>query len=118
MRAVLHHDLDRVVDPVAGVADRGRHLGEREGVGVDQLRLEALLRDQRRGAVRRAPAFAADAEDVDVVAHEMREIDHHRLVRERREADAAAAIDHPPRLVQARWARPSIRARIARPCRR
>src|SRR5215472_3752402 len=68
--SVLHHDLDRVLDPVAGVADRGRHFRQGEGVGVDQLRLEALLCDQRGGAVRRALAFAADAEDVDVVAHE------------------------------------------------
>src|SRR5262245_48427415 len=33
--ARLHHHLDRILDPVFGVADRGRQVVEREGVGVD-----------------------------------------------------------------------------------
>jgi hypothetical protein len=52
--------------------------------------------------VRGALAVAADAEDIDVVAHEIAEIDRHRLLRERREANTAAAIDHPRRLVHRR----------------
>jgi hypothetical protein len=50
--------------------------------------------------VRRAPALAANSEDVDVVAHNVGKIDRNRLVRKRRETDAAAAVDHPRRLIQ------------------
>ena len=68
--------------PVSGVSDGRRHFGEREGMGVDQLGFEALLRHQCRGAVGRTLAFAADAEHVDVVAHEIGEVDRHRIGRE------------------------------------
>jgi hypothetical protein len=43
---------------------------------------------KRFGAVRGALAFAADAEQVDVVAHEGRDVDRHRLAREGGQADA------------------------------
>src|SRR5207248_4083608 len=43
----LHHDLDRVLDALAGVFQRGRQILEREGVGVDFSSIEPLLRDQR-----------------------------------------------------------------------
>src|SRR5438105_12575475 len=33
--ARLHHDLDRVLDPILGVADRSRQILEREGVSVN-----------------------------------------------------------------------------------
>ena len=67
---------------------------------VNDLGVEALLRHQRGGAVRRAPALAADAVNVDVVAHEIGQIDRHLFAGERGETDAAAAIDHPRRLVE------------------
>src|SRR5437764_8613806 len=66
--ADLHDHLDRVLDALAGIADRSRHLGQGKGMGVDQLGVEALLRHQRRGAVRGALALAADGEHVDVGA--------------------------------------------------
>src|SRR5207302_11108958 len=69
-------------------------------MGMDELRIEALLRHQCGGAVRRALAFAANAKDVDVVAHKIGQIDRHRLRRERREADLPATIDHACRLIQ------------------
>src|SRR5437879_3190944 len=69
-------------------------------MGMDELRIEALLRHQGGGAVRRALAFAANAKDVDVVAIKMCQIDRHRLRRERREADPPATIDHTRRIVQ------------------
>src|SRR5260370_22062457 len=90
--AHLHDDLDRVVAPVSGIADGSRDFGERESVRVDDLCVEAPLRHQRRRAVRCAPALAADAEDIDVVAHEMGEIDRHRLGREGGETYAAATV--------------------------
>ena len=36
-------DLDRVLDPVAGVAERGRQVRERERMGVNLRRIEALF---------------------------------------------------------------------------
>src|SRR5215471_15927032 len=97
--ARLHHHLDRVLDPVLGVADRGRQVAEREGVGVDLGGVEALLAHESFGAMGRALAFAADTVDVDVVAHDLRDIDRRLLVREGCEADLAAAVDHAHRLV-------------------
>jgi hypothetical protein len=35
-------DLDRVLDAVAGISDGGRHLGEREGMCLDNLRIEGF----------------------------------------------------------------------------
>src|SRR6516164_7272384 len=95
----LHHHLDRVLDAVLGVADRGRQVVEREGVGVDLGGVEALLAHESLGAVGRALAFAADAVDVDVVAHDLGDIDPRLLVREGGEADLAAAVDHAHGLV-------------------
>src|SRR6516162_7464007 len=95
----LHHHLDRVLDAVLGVADRGRQVVEREGVGVDLASIEALLAHESLGAMGRALAFAADAVDVDVVAHDLGDIDRRLLVREGGEADLAAAVDHAHRLV-------------------
>src|SRR5262252_9899846 len=83
----LHHHLDRVLDAVLGVADRGRQVVEREGVGVDLSGVEALLAHESFGAMGRALAFAADTRDVDVVAYDLRDIDRRLLVREGREAD-------------------------------
>src|SRR5215468_9185658 len=95
----LNHHLDRVLDAVLGVADRGRQVVEREGVGVDLAGVEALLAHERLGAMSRTLAFAADAVDVDVVAHDLGDIDRRLLVREGGEADLAAAVDHAHRLV-------------------
>src|SRR5215469_13438498 len=97
--ARLHHHLDRVLDAVLGVADRGRQVVEREGVGVDLAGVEALLAHESLGAMSRALAFPADTVDVDVVAHDLRDIDRCLLVWEGGEADLAAAVDHAHRLV-------------------
>src|ERR1700751_2911695 len=88
-----------VLDAVLGVADRGRQVVEREGVGVDLGGVEALLAHESFGAMGRALAFAADTVHVDVVAHDLRDIDRRILVREGGEADLAAAVDHAHRLV-------------------
>src|SRR5262252_9066231 len=95
----LHHHLDRVLDAVLGVADRGRQVVEREGVGVDLSGVVALLAHESFGAMGRALAFAADTIDVDIVAHDLGDIDRRLLVREGGEADLAAAVDHAHRLV-------------------
>src|SRR5262245_27975554 len=97
--ARLHHHLDRIFAAVLGVADRGRQAGEREGVSVDLGGVAALLAHEGFGAVALALAFAADAVDVDVVAHDLGDIDRRLLVREGRKADFAAAVDHAHRLV-------------------
>ena len=47
----------------------------------------------------RALSFAANAIDVDVVAHDLRDVDRRLLVREGGEADFAAAVDHADRFV-------------------
>src|SRR5438270_1940072 len=98
--ANLHDYLDRIFDALASIADRGRHLGERKRMRVYQLGIEALLRHQRSGAVRRALALATNPEHVDVVAHKIGEIDGHRIGGECREADPSAAVDHPRRLIE------------------
>src|SRR5262245_9066936 len=95
----LHNDLDRVLDAILGLADRGRKLLEWKGVGVNLGRVETLLPHIGFCAVRRALALAANAVDVDIVTHDMRDIDRHFLVRKGRETDAAAAIDHADRIV-------------------
>src|SRR5262249_9965875 len=95
----LHHYLDRILAAALGRADRGRTVGEREGVGVDLGGVDALLAHEGYGAVGRSLAFAADAVDIDVVAHDLGDIDRRLLVREGREADFAAAVDDAHRLV-------------------
>src|SRR5262245_28829315 len=97
--ARLHHHLDRVLDPVLGVADRGRQILEWEGMGVDLGGVEALLAHEGFGAMGRALALAADAVEVDIVAHDVRDVDRRFLVRECGKADLAAAVDHADRLV-------------------
>src|SRR5499433_3544877 len=96
---LFRRHLVRGLDAVLGVADRGRQIVEREGVRMDLGGVEALLAHEGFGAVGRALAFAADAVDVDVVAHDLGDIDRRRLVREGGEADLAAAVDHAHRLV-------------------
>ena len=61
--------------------------------------VETLLRHERFGAVRGALALAADAVEVDVVAHDMGDVDFGLLAREGGEANLAAAIDHAGRFV-------------------
>src|SRR5205823_3091320 len=82
----LHDHLDRVLDALARVSERPRQILESESVGVDLARIETFLRDQGGGAMGRTAAFAADAVDVNVVAHEMCHVDEHRLVRKRSKA--------------------------------
>src|SRR5215471_3386891 len=54
--AGLHNHLDRVLDPVLGVAQRRRQIVEREGVGVDLGGVEPLLPHEGLGAMGRALA--------------------------------------------------------------
>src|SRR5215469_11641777 len=86
--------LDRVFDPVSRIADGRRHLGKREGVRVDQLGVEPLLRHQGCGPVGRTLAFATDAEHVNIVAHEIGEVHRYGVRRKRRKTNSPAAVDH------------------------
>src|SRR5580658_9499456 len=95
----LDDDLDRVVDALARIFERGRQLIESEAVGVDELGIEALLLHQSHGAMRGALTFAPDAINIDVVANEVGEIDRDGLMRESGETDAPAAVDHLRRLI-------------------
>ncbi len=97
--ARLHHHLDRILDAVLGVADRGRQIVERERVRVDLGGVEAFLGHEGLGAMGRALALAADAVDVDVVAYDVGDVDRGLLVREGGKADLAAAVDHADRLI-------------------
>src|SRR5271168_3735232 len=94
MTVGLDHDLDRILDALAGIFQRGRQILEREGVGMHLGRVKTLLRHERLGAVRRALAFAADAVDVDVVTHDIGDIDLGGFARKCSQTDTAAAIDH------------------------
>src|ERR1043165_1884199 len=96
--AGFDHDLAGIVDAILGVADRCRQIVERESMGVDLGGLEALLRHEGLGAVRRALALAANAIEINVVAHDVRDIDRCLLMRKRREAHLAAAVYHADRL--------------------
>ena len=100
--AIGHHHLDGVLDPLAGVSQRRRQVGERKCMGVDFRRIEPLFRHQRHGAAGGAAAFAANAVDVDVVLHQMRDIHRHRFVRKCGQADLAAAIGHVDGLIDRR----------------
>jgi hypothetical protein len=50
----LHRHLDRVLDTLAGVAQRFRQVLKREGVGVDLGRIEPLLCPERLGTMGRS----------------------------------------------------------------
>ena len=63
-------------------------------MGVDLGRIEALFRHQRHGTAGGAATFATDAIKIDVVLGELGNIQRDPLVRERGEADLAAAICH------------------------
>jgi len=69
-------------------------------MGVDHFGVEALLRHQRGGAMGCALAFAADAENINIVADEVGEIHWHRVRREGGEADPPAAVHHSCRLIE------------------
>src|ERR1019366_4375181 len=62
--------LDGVFDPVAGVAECGRQIGEPESMGVNPGCIKTHFRHQGHGAAGGATAFAANAIDVDVVLHQ------------------------------------------------
>ncbi len=68
---VLHHHLDGIFDPVLGIAQRFRQIGHVEGVGVDQRGIETLLPHEGFGPVSGTLALAANAVNVDVVAHQV-----------------------------------------------
>src|ERR1700722_11607696 len=90
----LDHDLDRILDPLAGIFQRGRQILQREGVRMHLGRVKTLLRHERLGAMRRALAFAADAIDVEVFTHDICDLWVGGFGRECRQTDAAAAVDH------------------------
>src|SRR5215475_524294 len=71
----LHHHFDGVFHPILGVTNRRRKVIERKCVRMNLRGVEPLLPHEGLGAMRRALAFTADAVDVDVVAHDMRNID-------------------------------------------
>ena len=62
-------------------------------------RVESLFGHQRHGATGGAAAFTANAVDVDVILHQMREIDRNRTVRKCGETDLAAAVGHVNRMI-------------------
>ena len=63
-------------------------------MGVDLGGVETLLRHESFGAMGRALSFAADAVEIDVVAHQIGHVDRDRLVRKGRKTDFAAAVEH------------------------
>ena len=67
---------------------------------MDQLRVKPLLRHQCCRAVGGALALAANTEHVNVVAHEISEIDRYRVGGEGRKANPSAAGNHSRRLVE------------------
>ncbi len=87
---VRHHHLNRVVDTLPRIAQRGRKIGERECVGVDLCRVEALLGHQFQGAMGGAAALATNAEDINVVSHEMRDVGRDGLMWKSRKADSSS----------------------------
>ena len=68
---------------------------------VDELGVEPPLRHQGRRAMGGAAAFAADAEHRNVIAHQLGDIDRHRLVGEADQANPSAAHHHVHAVVQA-----------------
>ena len=84
-------DLDGVLNPVAGVAERGRQVCERERMGVNFRRIEALFRHQRHRAACGAAALAANPVDVNIILHQMSQICGDGVVRKCRETDFPAA---------------------------
>src|SRR5271167_4256677 len=99
----LHHHFDRAVDSILGVADCRRQVVERKSVGVDFGGIKTLLRHKGFGSVGCAPALAPDAVKINVVAHDMSDVDWRLLVRKCRETDFAAAIDHTDGVVNGIW---------------
>ena len=59
---------------------------------MDELGVETLLRHKSGCAMRRAFAFAAYAEHINVVAHEISDIYQRRFMGKRCETDASTAI--------------------------
>jgi hypothetical protein len=86
--------LDGVFDAISCVAECGGQIGKRKRMGMDFRRVEPFFRHECHRAARGAATFAANAIDIDIVLDEVRDIGRHRLVRERGEADLAAAIGH------------------------
>src|SRR5262245_22320268 len=71
----LDDHLDGSVHLVFEVPDRGRQLVERKRVRMERRRIELLLRNERRGATDCALPFAADAVEIDVVGHDVTDVD-------------------------------------------
>src|SRR4029077_9816758 len=59
----------------------------------------AFLLHEGFGTVGRAFALTTNAVHVDVVAHDMRDVDRHFFVRKGSKTDAAAAVDHTQRII-------------------
>jgi hypothetical protein len=120
--AVGHDDLDRILDPLAGIFQCGWQIGERKRVGMDPGRVKALFRHQRHRPARGAAAFAADAVSVDVDFYEVCDVQCRGIVRECGETNLSAAIRHVDGLIEcgfgARTFDDVIRADPASPCRK
>ena len=89
---VGYNHFDGILDTLAGIAQRSRQVSQRKRVGVDFRRIETLFRHQRHRAVGGAASFAPTSIGIDIVLHEMRDIDRDRIVRKRGEADFSAAV--------------------------
>src|SRR5262249_13377920 len=73
--ARFYHHLDGVLDALPRVAQRRRQVLQRERVRVDLGGVKPLLAHEGLCAMRGALALAADAVKVDVVAHQVSDID-------------------------------------------
>src|SRR6516164_10769155 len=87
--AALDHDFDGIIDTILGVANRSRQIVECKGMRVNLGGIEALLRHEGFSAMGRALAFAADAVEINVAAHDMGNIDRRFGVWERGQTNFA-----------------------------
>src|SRR5262245_6719216 len=90
----LDHHLDGAVHLVLEVPDRGRQLIECKRMRVKRRLIELLLRDERCRTADRALPLAADAVEIDVVRHDVADVDERGLLRKGAKTNAAAALQH------------------------
>src|SRR5580704_1391218 len=90
----LYHDFDCILDPIFCIADRRRQILQRKRMRMDFRCVETPLRHERGGAMGRAFSLSANAEKINVVAHDVRDIDEAGFVREGSKTDLAATVEH------------------------
>src|SRR5512139_3383746 len=96
----LDHYLDRVFDSFTKILESLWNLIQRKGVRMHELCVEAFLRHEGGGSVGSTPAFTPDAVNINVVAHQLGQIDWHRFPWEGSKADSTSSIYHIHGLVQ------------------